>query len=143
MVEAMHAATYQGHDTITDRAYHNLRKLRNRIRRVKVAAESDKPYSRLSMKERAALAADTTALISQAAGRLVRGVPDMVPFIAYFTDAAWAPRSAQGESDTDETSLLLAMQDYMADQVKTDVVFRVAHGPLFQALNEMKGVNRA
>lgn len=143
MVEAMHAATYQGRDTTTDRAYHNLRKLRNRIRRVKVAAESDKPYSRLSMKARAALAADTTALISQAAGRLVRGVPDMVPFIAYFTDAAWAPRSAQGESDTDETSLLLAMQDYMADQVKTDVVFRVAHGPLFQALNEMKGVNRA
>lgn len=142
IVEAMHAATYQGNDKTTDSAYQNLRKLRNRIRHVKAAAESDKPYSRLLKEERLMLAADTTALISQAAGRLVRGVPDMVPFLAYFTDAAWAPQSANGELDTDETSLLLAMRDYMSNMIESDLIFRAAHGPLFHALNNIKGVSR-
>lgn len=143
IVEAVHAATYQGKDRTGDSAYHNLRKMRNRIRRVKAAAEVDAPYSRLSRAERKMLAADTTALISQAVGRLVRGTPDMVPFIAYFTDAAWAPHSASGEMDTPESSLLLAMRDYMADLVSSDPVFRAAHGPLFHAVNQIKGVYHA
>jgi hypothetical protein len=142
-VEAIHAATYQGKDKTGDSAYRNLRKMRNRIRRVKAAAEVDVPYSRLSGAARRMLAADTTALISQAAGRLVRGTPDMVPFIAYFADAAWAPHSASGEMDTPESSLLLAMRDYMADLVSSDPVFRAAHGPLFHAVNQIKGVYHA
>lgn len=143
IVEAVHAATYQGEDKTSANAYHNLRKMRTRIRRIKAESEVDKPYSRLSHTERVALAADTTALISQAAGRLVRGIPDMVPFIAYFTDSAWAPRSALGETDTVESSLLLAMRDYMADLVSSDPIFRAAHGPLFHAINQIKGVYHA
>lgn len=143
IAEAIHAATYQEKEGTGDGAYHKLKKMRNRIRRVKAAAEVDKPYSRLSKMERMVIAADATALISQAAGRLVRGTPDMVPFIAYFTDAAWAPRSAFGEEDDSESSLLLAIRDYMAKLVASDPVFRAAHGPLFHAMNKIKGVYHA
>lgn len=143
VVSALHTALYDGQDETDKRAYGNLRKMRQRLQRVRAAAELDKPYSRLTSADRRRLAADTTVLIAQAMGRLVRGSPNMVPLIGVFTDAAWAPRSAAGEEDTAETSLLIAMRDYMEELVSADPVFRAAHGPLYHAMSRIEGVYSA
>jgi hypothetical protein len=37
------------------------------------------------------------------------------PAFVYFVDAAWAPMSAQGQPDTARTSMLVMMQDILAE----------------------------
>lgn len=54
--------------------------------------------------------ADLMIIILQTIGRAMRGD---CPAFVYFVDAAWAPRSAYGESDTARTSMLVMMQQIL------------------------------
>lgn len=144
VVAAMHSAVYRDplRSVWQGSADKTLKRMKGRIRAVKKWAEVDRPYYELSEKGRQRLAADTTALLTQAIGRLVRGVPKMVPAMVYFTDAAWARETALGSDipETAKTSLLLGVRDYMREQVRTDAVFAAAHGPLLCALEGLIGV---
>lgn len=81
------------------------------------------------------LAATTAGYIVQAVGRLLRGG---VPFHAYFVDAAWAPNSADYNSDTldtEKTSLLVAVILRLAEYSATaDTVGWALYKPLADAL---------
>jgi len=72
-------------------------------------------FEALDEEERRNLAARTAGLMIQACGRLVRGD---VPFYGVLVDAAWLPKTANSEPsrlmDTPQTSLFLAMLDYLA-----------------------------
>ncbi len=91
---------------------------------------------------RSDLAATTAGLIIQAVGRLLRGG---VPFYAYFTDAAWAPKTAEGGQsvqETAETSLLQAMIDVIncyADP--DDAVGSALYADLAESLSVTAGLN--
>jgi len=54
--------------------------------------------------------ADQMIIILQTIGRAMRGD---CPAFVYFVDAAWAPRSAMGEKDTQHTSMLVMMQSIL------------------------------
>lgn len=56
--------------------------------------------------------ADQMIMILQTIGRAMRG--DRPAFV-YFVDAAWAPRSAEGQADTPESSMLVMMQSILED----------------------------
>ena len=81
------------------------------------------------------LAATTAGYIVQAVGRLLRGG---VPFHSYFVDAAWAPNSADYNSDTldtEKTSLLVAVILRLAEySATTDTVGWALYKPLADAL---------
>ncbi len=54
--------------------------------------------------------ADQIIIILQTIGRAMRGD---CPAFVYFVDAAWAPNSAKGEPDTEQTSMLVMMQSIL------------------------------
>jgi hypothetical protein len=56
--------------------------------------------------------ADQIVQVLQTIGRAMRGD---CPAFVYFVDAAWAPMSAQGQPDTARTSMLVMMQDILAE----------------------------
>ncbi len=88
------------------------------------------------------LAATTAGLIIQAIGRLLRGG---VPFYAYFTDAAWSPKTAKdGPSVKEEadTSLLQAMIDVINEYADpADPVGHALYGDLAEAISCTVGLN--
>lgn len=97
-----------------------------------------RPIPELHARPREDLAATTAGLLIQAVGRLLRGG---VPFLAYFVDAAWGPRSAQqqGARDTPRDSLLAAMIDLLTEYVSTDPISNALYAPLVDALADTAG----
>jgi hypothetical protein len=96
----------------------------------------------LRISPRRDLAATTAGLIIQAVGRLLRGG---VLFQAYFTDAAWAPKTAQhGRTITEfaDTSLLQAVIDVLNDYAdEKDVVGYALYHDLADAISCTVGLN--
>jgi hypothetical protein len=90
--------------------------------------------------------------IWQVIGRLVRGG---CPARVYFCDAAFAPRSADKESQPDDerSSLLIGMQRVLRSYLEANrgewlapeerAVAKVLYEPLYTALSRMKGVSNA
>jgi hypothetical protein len=89
-------------------------------------------YEALEEDERNDLAASTLAIIVQACGRLLRGG---VPFHAYFVDAAWGPKTVKGKHDTPESSLLMAMIEWILNNSQAGVE-QALYQALAQALVE-------
>jgi hypothetical protein len=87
---------------------------------------------------RRSLAATMAATIIQATGRLLRGG---VPFLAYFVDAAWAPRSANQLPDAKKESLLIETIDIVNEYCQ-DTIGNALFGPLNDALQRIEGVVR-
>lgn len=89
------------------------------------------------------LAATTAGLIIQAVGRLLRGG---VPFLAYFTDAAWGAFNKKGEQElaTEENSLLEAVLGIMEDYSNAEGdIGKALYGPLADALVMIEGFRRS
>lgn len=81
--------------------------------------------------------ADQMIIILQTIGRAMRG--DCPAFVS-FVDAAWAPRSAQGEADTPRTSMLVMMQRILHDCLThPDPSKRECYENLYKSFSEPLG----
>ena len=81
--------------------------------------------------------------ILQTIGRGMRGHR---PVQAFFVDAAWAPRSAEDETDASDTSMLVQMVDILADCVghpdpAQRAIYRELYMPFFSPMSKMDGLN--
>lgn len=111
--------------------------LRREASRLWRQMEARSYYKRLEDWERKDLAATTAGLIIQACGRLLRGG---VPFHATFVDAAWAPNSAQPNSqkpDRPQTSLLAAIIQVLEGYTEKPIG-AMLYEPLYAALADTK-----
>ena len=83
-------------------------------------------------------------IILQTIGRAMRGD---CPAFVYFVDAAWAPRSANGGSDSKSTSMLVMMQDILRECLShPDLTTRQCYESLYLSfatpMNAIAGLNR-
>ena len=88
--------------------------------------------------------ADQMIIILQTIGRAMRGD---CPAFVYFVDAAWAPRSANGGSDSKFTSMLVMMQDILQECLShPDPTTRQCYESLYLSfatpMNAIAGLNR-
>ncbi|UOQ83244.1 ATP-binding protein [Hymenobacter sp. 5414T-23] len=93
---------------------------------------------------RKAFAANLLIPILQTIGRAIRGGS---PADVYFVDAAWAPNSALGTSDTSETSVLVTMQQLLRGYLAPDCnpaycppVLRALYAPFGEAFKQIEGL---
>lgn len=82
-------------------------------------------------------------MILQTIGRAMRG--DCPAFI-YFVDAAWAPLSAIGQTDTPRTSMLLMMRDILRkclehEQPAIRACYENLYRTFFTPLSQVQGVH--
>jgi len=78
--------------------------------------------------------ADQMIIILQTIGRAMRGD---CPAFVYFVDAAWAPNSALGRADTDQSSMLVMMQSILAKCLHhADPTRRECYRNLYQSFAE-------
>jgi hypothetical protein len=86
--------------------------------------------------------ADQMIMILQTIGRAMRG--DCPAFI-YFVDAAWAPLSALGQSDTPRTSMLLMMREILRrclnhEQAAIRACYENLYRTFYTPLSQVQGV---
>ncbi len=89
--------------------------------------------------------ADQMIIILQTIGRAMRGD---CPAFVYFVDAAWAPHSAFGNTDTNRTSMLVMMQDILGECLDhPDPTLRECYENLYQSfavpLSNIENLHRA
>jgi hypothetical protein len=102
-------------------------------------------YSTLPADQRTAVTWNLLVTVWQVIGRLIRGGQAAR---VYFCDAAFAPRSAEGENDTASTSLLVGMQEVLRPyfDVNSEVsqtdreLASTLYGPLYSALKCLRGI---
>lgn len=102
-------------------------------------------YARLSPKERSTLCWNQFVRIWQIIGRLIRG---NVPALVYFLDATFAPESAEGRTDSAETSILVAMIKELEtllegeeSNTKEKVLGNSLYADFLTALQKTEGLN--
>lgn len=89
-----------------------------------------------------AFAANLLVTILQTIGR---GMRNRMPVEVYFTDAAWAPNSAQGRPETGRSSVLVAMREVLStclaarDPDQRDI-YRALYGVFAEAFREIDGL---
>lgn len=77
--------------------------------------------------------ADQMIIILQTIGRAMRGD---CPAFVYFVDAAWAPQSARGQTDTTRTSMLVMMQSVLRKCLShPDLAVRECYQNLYQTFS--------
>lgn len=88
----------------------------------------------------------TANLMVEVLQTIGRGMRGHRPVQAFFVDAAWAPRSAEDETDATDTSMLVQMVEILADCVShpdpaKQAIYRELYMPFFSPMSRMEGVN--
>jgi hypothetical protein len=89
--------------------------------------------------------ADQIVMILQTIGRAMRGDR---PAQVYFVDAAWAPRTAMGQTDTETSSMLLMMRSILEDCLADPdpglrACYEELYGPYVDPLRRLEGLELA
>lgn len=99
-------------------------------------------FSRLEQTMVRHFAANLLVPIIQTIGR---GMRKRMPIDVYFVDAAWAPRSCEGQPESDRSSVLIAMQQVLeeccnqSDPDERDI-YQALYAPFLTAFREIRGL---
>lgn len=115
--------------------------------------ESYREVANLLARPMSASALADHVLVNFAANQLVpilqtigRGMRKRMPVNVYFVDAAWAPRSAEDQSETMRSSLLMIMQKILLESVThhdPDLrdIYQALYGGFHEAFQNITGLN--
>jgi len=122
-------ACWKEHKTLAFRQAHRL--LREPLRASRLPAGLFRAFT-----------ANQMVPVLQTIGRATRGG---MPAYVFFVDAAWAPKSARGDTDTPQTSMLLMMRQILKERLQDPdpvvrATYQALYGPAFEALTRTAGI---
>jgi hypothetical protein len=112
------------------------------FRRVATLLARPMAASQLDDETLKAFTANLLVAVLQTIGRAMRGAMSVE---VYFVDAAWAPQSAEGRSDTTRSSVLAGMQEVLvnclnAGDPAVQAIYRATYGPFEPGFHDIDGL---